>query len=1051
MTDKNNFGWETIFFRNRYLLILTIFVIIVAGLSSIFSLPRLEDPRIANRNPIIITPVPGASSERVETLVTEVLEQALQEVDEIKKLESTSSAGVSVIAIELADVVTAATNQGVFSEIRDKINEARPLLPPQAGEPIFDDKRDPAAFTLILGVRWTSDAPVQLGMLNRIAEDLSDKLRNVSGTELVRLYGAPDEEITVTIDPAELAELSMSAADIAQLISSADAKTPAGIVRGAISDVPIEVEGELSALKRIADIPLTTGQELQTLRLGDIAQVRKEQRDPATTIALADGDRVIFVAARIGFGPRVDLWARDIQAAVDAFRAQTGDGIAIDAVFEQERYTSRQLSDLIGNLLAGALVVVAVIFVMMGWRLALIVGFALPLVVAMVLFGLQLSGNAIQQMSIFGLIIALGLLIDNAIVMADEVARNKSEGKTALEAVSAAVRHLFTPLFASTLTTVLAFAPILLLPGSVGDFVGTIGLSVILALISSFIIALTVTAGLAGIFAKPASEGATNRFWRNGVNSATIANLYQRGLTTAAKRPLVAILAALALPVSGFAAATQLGNEFFPPVDRDMFEIEVWAPSDSAITNTHALVDSIEAKIREDDAVKHVHWLVGGSFPTVYYNLVMDQDNSDFYAHGIVTAQSNEAAKAMIEPLQRILDDQFPEAQIVLGQFGQGPPITADIEYRIFGPNIQKLQEIGDEIRRKLQSHPEVLHARATMERGEPKLWFAADEDEARLAGLSLTDIAAQLQSNLEGRVGGFVIDNLEQLPVRVRYDDTHRSDINAITATPLVIQGGEAWTPLTALGSFELRPQLRSVTRYNAERTNIIRGYTANGALPINIAGNVLDALGKDGFELPAGYRIELGGASEEEASAVGSLLTYVPVLFTIMLATLILAFQSVRLAGVLLLVAFFSIGLGMLSTFAMGLPVSFNTILGTLGLIGLAFNNAIVVLAAIRADTAAKAGDKTAIVNAVITTSRHILSTTLTTIGGFLPLLLFVGGDFWPSLAIVLAGGVSGSMILALLFVPALYVLMTRKSQRRPAAPATLMQNLQSDGAAS
>lgn len=1048
MTTIPALGWGTIFFRNRYLLVLAISIILVSGLSALFSLPRLEDPRIVNRNPILITQVPGASSERVEALVTEVLEHALQEVEEIKKLESTSSTGVSVIAIELADSVTAQSARVIVSEIRDKVNEARPLLPMQAGEPTLDNERDPAAFTLILAVRWAADTQVQYGILNRIAQDLSDTLRNVPGTELVRLYGAPEEEITVTIDPAELAELSLDTAGVAQLIASADTKAPAGIIRGARSDLAIEVEGELSTLSRIADIPLTTGENLQKLRLGDIAQIRKDVRDPPTEIALADGERVILVAARIGFGPRADLWAQDAERALETYREKLGEGITIDAVFEQEKYTSDQLSNLVSNLIAGALVVMVVVLFMMGWRLAMIVGFALPLVVSMVLFGLQLSGNAIQQMSIFGLIIALGLLIDNAIVMANEVARNKAAGMQALEAVSAAVRHLFTPLFASTLTTVLAFAPIMLLPGAVGDFVSTIGLSVILALISSFLVAMTVTAGLAGIFAKPPAEGKSSKFWRDGVNWPSVTSRYRRGLMLASRRPFLAILAALALPFAGFGAATQLGNEFFPSVDRNMFEIELWAPSDSSIANTRVLVEKIEEQIRQDGAVEHVDWLVGGSFPSVYYNLVMDQDQSDFYAHGIITTRSDSEARAMIAPLQRILDDQFPGAQIVLGQFGQGPPLAADIEYRIFGPDIGRLQDLGDAIRLKLQSHREVLHTRATMERGEPKLWFAADEDDARMAGLPLADLAAQLQGNLEGGTGGIVVENLEQLPVRVRYDNAHRSSLSAIASAPVVSANSEDWTPLNALGSFELRPQLRSVTRYNSERTNIIRAYTAHGALPIDIAQDVLAEFEAENGVLAAGYRIELGGAVEDDAAARKSLLTYAPILFTIMIATLILAFQSARIAALLFVVAFFSAGLGLLSTFAIGLPISFNTILGTLGLVGLAFNNAIIVLAAIRADPAAKAGDKPAIVSAVIDTSRHILSTTLTTIGGFLPLLLFTGGDFWPALAIVLAGGVSGSMILALLFVPAVYLLITGRPDNDAAEQVAILEPTQENG---
>jgi multidrug efflux pump subunit AcrB len=1036
----------TLFFRNRYLLVLSIIVILVGGLSAVGSLPRLEDPRIANRYPIIITSVPGASAERVETLVTEVLEESLQEVEAIEDIESTSRAGVSIIAVELKAEVTAGENKAIFSEIRDQISDALPSLPPEAGVPVIDDKRDPAAFTLIVAVRWTKDTPAQVGILNRLAEDLSDRLRNVDGTELVRLYGNPDEEITVTVDPAEIAELGLSATDISRLIAAADSKKPAGVLRGDRSNVLLEVQGELDSLQRIAAIPLRTGEAQAVVRLADIADVERAWRTPTDEIALVDGQRSVLIAVRMENGQRVDLWAGNVNGVIDEFASMVGSGIVVDRIFEQARYTTTQLSALVKNLLAGAAVVIGVVFVMMGWRLGLIVGLALPLVASIVLFGLQISGNAIHQISIYGMIVALGLLIDNAIVMADEVTKNKATGKTALEAVDGAVRHLFRPLFASTLTTVLAFAPILLLPGGVGDFVSSIGGSVIMALVASFAVAMTITAGLAGILAEPSPADQPTRLWRDGLRSVWLARLYRRSLRVGLRLPVAAILLACFLPVSGFLASRSLGNEFFPPIDRDMFEVQVWLPTDSTIGNTRDQAKEIETVIRDFEATERVYWLVGGSFPTVYYNLVMNKDGFPHYAHAIVTAQSSRAAKEMIDPLQTALDHRFPGAQVLVSQFSQGPPVVADVEYRIYGPSIRKLQDLGEQIRLTLQSHPDVLNTQTTMPRGEPKYWLKVDEDEARLAGLTLGDVSRQLQANLEGSLGGSVIENLEQMPVRVRYKDQQRSSLSRV-ATMQVVQSGDDWVPLNALGEFVLEPELGGITRFDGERTNIVKGYTRNGALPIDVTREVLDGLEAEGFALPAGYRIELGGAIEQDSQAKGDLVTFAPILLTLAIATLILTFRSLSLALLLGVVAGLSVGLGLLATWLIQFPVSFNTILGTLGLIGLAFNNSIVVLAAIRANPEARAGDANAIAEEIIGTTRHILSTTLTTIGGFLPLLLIVGGDFWPSLAIVLAGGVGGSMILALVFVPAVYVLMCGRNENSVTEP-TVMNKLVAAG---
>lgn len=1041
-------GLTTLFFRNGYLLGLTMIVVLVAGLSALFSLPRLEDPRITNRFMTVVTPVPGASSERVETQVTELLENSLEEVADIKTIQSTSRAGVSVVSIELEDAVGPEDNDAIFSEIRDKIGDAVPLLPPEALDPMIDDKRDPVAFTLIVALRWSQDGEPNLGVLDRLANELADRLRRVNGTELVRTYGVPEEEVTVTVDPMELAELGSSVPAIAQRLRTGDAKAPAGVLRGDRSDVLLEVRGELSTLERIAAIPLGNATDATRLvRLGDVATLERGYRTPQAEIALVDGDRSILVTARMSDTRRVDLWAEEANAVVDDFSQNASGGITVDRIFEQERYTTDRLGTLVGNLLAGAGVVVAVIFLMMGWRLAFIVGAALPLVVSAVFASWQIGGTALHQMSIFGMIIALGLLIDNAIVVADDVTRAKAEGLSPLAAVDRTVRHLFYPLLASTMTTILAFAPILLLPGPAGDFVGSIGSSVILAIVSSFLLALTVTASLAGRFAKPtaADDAQNRRWWRDGLGNERLARNYRGFLGWGLRRPAVLVLLTLFLPMSGFVVSRTLGNEFFPPTDRDMFHVQMWLPEDAPIEHTRQRALAVEDVIRELPETERVHWMVGRSYPTVYYNLVATQDDAPNYAQGIITAKSEESAKAMIDRLQDHLDANFSDAQLVVRQFGQGPPVIADVEYRVVGPSLDTMRDLGERLRLALQDHPDVLHTQATLPRGQPKLWLEADEDDARLAGLGLRDIAGQLQTALEGSVGSTVIEGLEQMPVRIRTEDTWRSDASDIASYPLVSAAaagpdGPGWVPLSAVGELALRPEDGGITRYEGERVNIVRGYTRNAALPIDVTNAVLATLEAEGFELPPGYRIDLGGALEQDANAKANLSTYVPVLVVMTIATLVLAFRSVALAVLLLSIAILSLGLSLLSTWTMGFPVSFNTILGTLGLIGVALNDSIVVLAAIRGNPRAREGDIDAIVHQVMGTTRHVLSTTFTTIGGFLPLLIFVGGDFWPSLAIVLVGGISGASLLALGLIPSMYVVIQRLTgSRRPTEPAT------------
>lgn len=1015
----------TVFFRNGHLLWITVIVLLVAGISALRALPRLEDPRMANRNPIVVAPFPGASPERVEALLTEKLEEALQEVPEIKELESQSRAGVATIAIELVDEVDDSTNDAVFSEIRDRLSTVK--LPIGADAPIFDDQRGAVAFTFIQAFVWTSDTPPQLGILRRHAKDLADRLRTLPGTELVRLYGVSKEELTVLVDRTKLATLGLSPSDVAQAIADADTKKPAGQVRGVGADIPLEVRGQVDTVSRMQTIPVRSGNGGSVVRVSDVAEVQRRWESPVTEIALADQRRAIFVAARVKPGQRVDRWADSARGIADDCRGEVGGGVSLVTTFDQSRYTEERLGSLAGNLLAGAVVIMSVVLVIMGWRSALLVGSALPLVSGATLFLLLVSGGSLHQMSVFGMIIALGLLIDNAIVVVDEVRKSRLRGNGRSDAVRETLRHLAAPLLASTLTTIFAFAPIVLLPGNIGDFVGAIGTSVILAVGCSLIVALTVIAALAGRYGPASLDPRGRRWWRDGVNPGPAAPIYRQVLLRSLRYPLLAMSLAALPAAAGFLLFGQLGNQFFPRVDRNMFQAELWLPPESSIANTRHVAAQVETKLREEQEVRGVHWLIGGSAPSVYYNLVMNQDQAAHYAQAVITTDSASSVKPLLRRLQPKLDREFPQAQIVVTQFAQGPPVEAPVQFRLYGPSVQELQRLGDRLRLALQRHEQVLHTQVTMPRGKPKLWVDINQDAARLAGLSLSEVAGQLEGSFQGAVGGSLLEETEELDVRVRMPDVLRSSFEAVLSTPLVRSAAGGWVPLASLGDLKLLPEIGGIGRKDGQRCNTIKGYVTNDALPIEITEQVLRRVKADGLVLPPGYRLELGGDAEAEDAAVASLAKYLPLLATLTAATLVLVFRSVALSLLLGTVAGLSIGLGLMSTWLFGFPFSFNTILGSLGLIGVALNDSIVVLAAIRGNTLARNGDLEAIVDEVSGCTRHILSTTLTTAGGFVPLIL-AGGDFWPPLAVVIAGGVLGATLIALGYVPAGYVLHLR-----------------------
>ena len=1033
-----SYPWYTLFYRRGHLLVLSLLILITAGLSALGSLPRIEDPRIDTRNALIITQYPGASAERVEALVSDVLEDRLREIFEIKEVKSTSRAGISIILIETQDWIDNTSNEQLFSEIRDAIGAAAESFPEGAMAPIFDEKRGATAFTLLLSVRADHFDNTPITLTARLAQELTDRLRNVNGTELVRVYGAPQEEISVNIDPIKLAATGLTLQQVSNTISRADPKLPAGMLNTEQSNLRFTVGEGLNGVNMIASIPLVNEQG-RYLRVEDVASVERSYTTPRGEIAFLNGEESIFVAARMQPSLRSDVWTKNALAVVEQFNKDFSGTLTATVAFEQNEYTATRLADLSTNLLMGCAVVMMVILLFMGFRAAWIVGLALPLCAAFALFSLSFYNEQIHQMSIFGMIIAIGLLIDNAIVITDEIRINLQDPNlTRVGAMAKSVSHLFAPLLASTLTTILGFMPIFLLDGNIGDFVGPIAISVVMALIGSLFISLTIIAALAARFLPKhdnASQGkaVSNSWWKVGLQAPQLSLAFKRQLGRWVKQPILVLPVVAILCLSGFVLSSTLANVFFPSADRDQFEVYLWTKEGSSIDNTTHYVKEIDAAIRLEQGVKQVSWLVGGSAPSVYYNQMMTRDNMPYFANAVVSTHTVDEAVALVGELQHSLDSEYPEVQIVVRAFGQGPPIAAPVEVEIFGPDLNILNDLGDKVRMLMSQVDGISQSITSISMGEPELKINADSDNLSYLGLTLSELANQMQVNFSGITGGSVLESTEEIPVRVRLDEAYRQNVTGVDAMPIPVAGDNAisWSPLAAVTNLTLQPATSSITRVDGERLNRIQAFLLPGVPAIDASNQLRDLL-ESQLELPEGYRIHLAGDADEQQQALGKLATYAPVLLVLMITTLILTFTSLRMAGVIALVAILSVGLGMFSLWISGLPVGFNPLLGCAGLIGVAINGSIVVIAAINANPKAKQGDTKAIVEETMSCSRHILSTTFTTVGGLIPLLLFSEGSFWPPLAVVLAGGVGFSVILSLVFTPTIVAAFQRYRYR-------------------
>ena len=1029
---------ETLTFRQPRLVALILLVLISAGLSSFLSLGRQEDPTITNLFATVTTSFPGADPARVEALVTTVIEEELREIAEVDTITSVSRSGVSVVSVELLETLDETTIEQVWSEARDAVEDARADFPSGVQAPEFDAEGI-SAYSAVIAVTADHDG-VPLTLAARHAEALADRLRSVPSTRAVDTFGVPDEEVLVTVSPETAAALGLTAGEIATRIQAADGKVQAGRLSGSDNDLTINISGEIEALDRLQQIVLRETNQGASLRLGDIATISRGPRSPGEEFAIANGRPAILVGVLAQEGVQIDRWMGFVRDELAAGTNAVPVGLSETLMFDQSTYTADRLAEVGTNMAIGVSLVVAVLFITLGVRAAAIVALVLPVVSLATLATMNFIGLPIHQMSVTGLIVALGLLVDAAIAMSDEIRQRLIRGMERAQAVGDAVRRLAAPLLASTVTTALSFTPMILLPGPAGDFVGSIAIAVVLMLFWSLFVALTVTPALAGRFLPQGDRGT---FLSRGISLPWMGRMFERSVRLAVDNPVRAIALSLILPVLGFAAFPTLTAQFFPGVDRDQFYLEVEMAPGTAVTETKALAREIDGVLAANESIKSVYWSIGKSGPAFYYNITGGRSREPGYAQAFINSVSPEASARLVPALQAQFDEEFPQARIIVRGLVQGPPVAAPVELRIVGPDLAELRRLGDEARAIMADLDLVTQARAGVSGGAPQVRYQIDEDQARLLGFDVTDIAAQLQAGLVGVTGGSLVEGTEQLPVRVRLSDKVRGDLTTISDLPLVLPNGAALAaqgmfpavPLSELARAEIEPAESVITRRNGERMNTVQGFIVADVLPEEALQMVLAGLDARGFSLPDGYRIELGGDSDARSNTVGNLLASIGIIVTLTIATIALTFNSFRLTAVALVICGLSAGLSMLSLAIMQYPFGINAIIGVIGSIGVSINAAIIILTGLQSDPDAAAGDRAAMARVVTNSSRHITSTTITTFGGFLPLILG-GGGFWPPFAVAIAGGVLLSAIVSFYFTPPVFALIGRKTKREMGA---------------
>jgi multidrug efflux pump subunit AcrB len=1011
-------------------LAVTVVTVTVWGVVSLMTLPRQEDPRIAWRLANVVTRLPGAAPTRVESLITDVLEHTVKEVDEVEHIYSVSRSGVSLVQVELGDDVTDVGP--VWQKVRHKLSEASSRLPEGTIGPVLNDEIM-GTFAAVIALTGESSTYRQL---KDHAEDLEDQLRFLPTTASTELFGVQQEVIEVELDQAKLAAYDLSFNQVAAVLKSRNVRRPSGRLRVGENELLVEASGEFESQSQLAEMVLLVTDAGHTLHLGDVATIHRTSNTPPEPLARFDGEPAVMVGARARSDVRMDAYGTEVANVVDRFRGTLPANVEVQVLHDMSQYTRQLTSELSRTLLLSVTFVFLSTALFMGWRASGIITAAIPLTGLVVLAIFSALGIPLNQMSVMGMIMAMGMVVDCAIIVTEQIHHRWSEGASIRQAAAEEPGGLFVPLLVSTLTTIAAFIPIYLLPGGTGEFLRSIPLSVGICLLTSLVIAMTVVPWLCCLLMRDptgAAEGDRHHVSLMSRLTTVPVRWYRVFLSRSIRRPVFPILLVLLVMAGLLSLGTRLRRDFFSPVERDQFIVDVFTPQGSALAHTAELIQPIEAMLLESDDITSVGTSVGRNAPLVFYNLWVQETYANHFSQLIVRVRDWHATAEIAQRVQRQLDTEVTGAQCVVHILEHGAPFVAPFEVRIHGPSVETLEELGRRAGDLLAASPGVRSVRNNYGNEALQLVAQVNEPVARSIGIDQGIVADELRNRLDGLPASYMQEGDERIDINVRLAGTQRDDIADLNAVYFKPTTATRLIPFSSVATLVPEWETASIYRRDGERTLSILAYPEFGLTAAQVSKGfepVLDALAAT---LPAGYTLELGGENEQRHEAESNLLKKAVYTACLFILLLVAEFHSFRLACLILVILPLSLGGSMAALWLTGWPLNFMAIMGMMMLIGVMVNDSVVLVDGFEKRRLAGEPLYELILNGTMERGRHIVVTSVTTAAGFLPLAM-TKSLLWPPLAIAIIGGLTFSTLLTLIVLPGAYALLRRSHQ--PAA---------------
>ncbi|MCG7352778.1 efflux RND transporter permease subunit [Roseomonas mucosa] len=981
-------------------------VAVLAGTLSFLRLGRAEDPVFTIRTMIVQANWPGASMKDTLNQVTERLERRLQETPNLNRLRSFTQPGQSLIYVELLGSTPGAKVADTWYQVRKYIGDIRHTLPPGIQGPFFNDDFGDT-FGIVYG--FTADGFTHRELRDHV-EEMRSELLKVPDVSRIEFIGAQDERVFIEFSMEKLAGLGIDRNALIAALQAQNLISPAGTIEGGQERLLLRVSGSFESEDDIRATNFSMGNRI--LRLSDVAEVHRGYADPPQPMFRANGREAIGLGISMRDGGDVLQLGRNIDAAARRVMADMPVGIEMHSVAEQPRTVELAIADFMDSLWQSIAIILVASFVSLGLRAGAIVALAIPLTLAIVFPIMQVAGIDLQRVSLGALIIALALMVDDAMTTVDAMMNRLAAGDSKEAAGTYAFRALAFSMLAGTLVTIAGFVPIGFARSSAGEYTFSIFAVVTIALLVSWLVAVIFAPLLGVLILRPPKPGTSNepgrlvRIYRSFLGGA----IRWRWLTIAATVGL------FALSVFGMRFVSQ---QFFPPSDRYELMVDLTLPQNASIHATDATAARLEAILAKDADVER--WSTNVGRGAIRFYLPLDvQPPNNFFAQLVVITKGLQSRDRLETRLEQLLPEQFPDVVGRVYPLELGPPVGWPIQYRVSGDDPDKVRDLAMNLAKVVAAHPSTRGTSFDWMEPARQLRVRVDQDEARRLGLSSAAVASALNAAISGTTVTQMRDGIYLINVVVRAVEAERMSVDALRTLQIPIPGGRT-VSLSQFATFDYDQEYPIIMRRNRVPTLTVQAYLPRGVLPNDVVDDLEPGIAAAVAALPPGYRIETGGIVEESADSLASVKAVVPMMLFIMLTVLIFHLKSFsRLLIVLSVVPLGLIGVAAALLLSSS-PLGFVAILGVLSLMGMIAKNAVILVTQIEAERKAGRSVTEAALEASTSRFRPIMLTAVSTVLGMIPITPTV---FWGPMAFAIMGGLLGATILTLIFLPVLYV---------------------------